>query len=248
MIRNSCSKGLGRSVDRPACLTRRSFGASNLAAGKGSADLNCIPQERGRQFKVQPSFFVAAPGARRLFCARKATQSKVKGKAKTKVEGKSKVRAKVKEVLAVLRMRQRCPLCCQQLGLSLPGAMLWCFAVREIGWAFRAGFPGFALGTLQSMVIVCDRDALKRPECRVRSRSGILSRGKNCSDLGFCRDGVSGHVQTARLKRLYRKKVAGNRRYRAQSFICARNTVPGARLRAIWISREAGFARSRSCT
>ena len=128
---------------------------------------------------------MANPGARRLFCARKATQSKVKGKAKTKVEGKSKVRAKVKEVLAVLRMRQRCPLCCQQLGLSLPGAMLWCFAVREIGWAFRAGFPGFALGTLQSMVIICDRDALKRPECRVRSHSGILSRGKNAVTWGF---------------------------------------------------------------
>lgn len=191
---------------------------------------------------------MANPGARRLFCARKATQSKVKGKAKTKVEGKSKVRAKVKEVLAVLRMRQRCPLCCQQLGLSLPGAMLWCFAVREIGWAFRAGFPGFVLGTLQSMVIICDRDALKRPECRVRSHSGILSRGKNCSDLGFCRDGISGYVQTARLERLYRKKAAGNRRYRAQSFICARNTVPGAGLRAKWISHEAGFARSRPCT
>ena len=114
--------------------------------------------------------------------------------------------------------------------------------------AFRTGFPGVALGTLQSMVIICDKDAPKRPECRVRSHSGILSRGENYSGLGFCRDGVSGHVQTARLKRLYRKKVAGNRRYRAQNFICARNTVPGARLREIWISREAGFARSRSRT
>ena len=183
MIRNSCSKGLGRSVDRPACLTRRSFGASNLAAGKGSADLNCIPRERRGQFKVQPSIFMANPGARRLFVLGKLRKARSKAKPKPRSKAKARSEPKSKRCLRYCACDSGARLL-SAAGAIATGcdAMVICGSRDWMGLSRR--LPGLRSErcNLWSLFAIETPSSVPNAEC-VLIRAFELR--EECSDLGF---------------------------------------------------------------